>query len=119
MSTPSIERDERTITVENASYRCGSLFMSFGVLALVAYRSFARNEANRDLLALVVLGGFVPEPLSGLQQSPDGALGQNPDRCAAFVGRRHVPAFHSAGAKKDAQSSIRMKKKVMIRGSGS
>ena len=30
------------------------------MLALVAYRSFARNEANWDLLALVILGGLVP-----------------------------------------------------------
>ena len=27
MSTPSIERDERTITVENASYRCGKVII--------------------------------------------------------------------------------------------
>ena len=60
MSTPSVERDERTVAVENASYRWGSLFMSFGVLALVAYRSFARNETNWDLIALVILGGLVP-----------------------------------------------------------
>ncbi len=60
MNTPPVERDERTVAVENASYRWGYLFTSFGVLALVAYRSFARNEANWDLLALVILGGLVP-----------------------------------------------------------
>ena len=60
MNTPSIERDERTVAVENASYRWGYLCTSFGVLALVAYRSFARNEANWDLVALVIFGGFVP-----------------------------------------------------------
>ena len=27
MSTPSIERDERTIAVENASYRCGKVMI--------------------------------------------------------------------------------------------
>ena len=60
MSAPSIDRDERTIAVENASYRLGYLFTSFGLLALVAYRSFARGESNWDLLALVIVGGLVP-----------------------------------------------------------
>ena len=50
-------RDERTLAVENASYRWAYLFLSFGLLAAVAYRSFARGEQSWDLLALVVLGG--------------------------------------------------------------
>ena len=33
--------------------------VSFGLLALVAYRSLARSEASWDLLGLVVLGGLV------------------------------------------------------------
>ena len=65
MSAPSIDRDERTIAVENASYRLGYLFISFGLLALVAYRSFARNESNWDLLALVIAGGLVPNIYQG------------------------------------------------------
>lgn len=60
MSAISVQRDERTVAVENASYRWGYVLMSFGVLALVAYRSFARGESNWDLLALVVVGGLVP-----------------------------------------------------------
>jgi hypothetical protein len=60
MSNTFVERDERTLAVENASYRLGYLFLSFGVLVLVAYRSFVHHESSWDLLALVILGGFVP-----------------------------------------------------------
>ena len=60
MSTGSpVQRDERTVLVENASYRWAYLFLSFGLLVLVAYRSFVHHESSWDLLALVVLGGGV------------------------------------------------------------
>ena len=65
MTPMSVQRDERTVAVENASYRWGYLLMSFGVLVSVAYRSFARGESNWDLLALVVLGGLVPNVYQG------------------------------------------------------
>ncbi|MBK5298903.1 MAG: hypothetical protein JJE40_17250 [Vicinamibacteria bacterium] len=65
MNPMSVQRDERTVAVENASYRWGYLLMSFGVLVSVAYRSFARGESNWDLLALVVLGGLVPNVYQG------------------------------------------------------
>ena len=60
MSTPAVvHRDERTTAVENASYRWAYLFLSFGLLALVGYRSFVNHEHPWDLLALVILGGGV------------------------------------------------------------
>lgn len=68
MTAPSIERDERTIAIENASYRWGYLFTSFCLLAVVAYRSFARNEENWDLLALVIVGGLVPNLYQGFNR---------------------------------------------------
>jgi hypothetical protein len=55
----ALDRDERTLTVENASYRWAYHFISFGLLVIVAYRSFTWDEASWDLLALVVLGGVV------------------------------------------------------------
>ena len=58
-TTPTIDRDERTVAVENASYRWAYLFLSFGLLALVAYRGFVHHENSWDLTALVVLGGFL------------------------------------------------------------
>jgi hypothetical protein len=58
-TTPAVDRDERTVAVENASYRWAYLFLSFGLLGLVAYRSFVHRESPWDLMALVVLGGFL------------------------------------------------------------
>jgi hypothetical protein len=52
-------RDERTEFVENSSYRWAHLVLSYGVLASVAYRGFARNETSWDLLALVIVAGAV------------------------------------------------------------
>jgi hypothetical protein len=54
-----VDRDERTVAVENASYRWAYNFMSFGLLLLVAYRSFVHHESSWDLFALVILGGGV------------------------------------------------------------
>jgi hypothetical protein len=59
MKDETIMRDERTITVENSSYRWGYLLLSFGLLAVVACRSFIWGQSSWDLLALVVLGGVV------------------------------------------------------------
>jgi len=52
-------RDERTTSVENASYRWAYLALSFGLLLDTAYRALVRQEAGWDLLALVLLGGLV------------------------------------------------------------
>ena len=65
MSATTLQRDERTDAVENASYRWGYLVMSFGVLVLVMYRSFVLDESNWDLLALVVGGGVVTSVYQG------------------------------------------------------
>jgi hypothetical protein len=54
-----VQRDERTVVVENESYRWAYLFLSFGVLLVLIYRSFVRQESAWDLLALVVLAGAV------------------------------------------------------------
>ena len=59
MKDQSIIRDERTIAVENSSYRWAYLLLSFGLLVIVAYRSFLWRESSWDLMVLVLLGGFV------------------------------------------------------------
>lgn len=59
MTSGPVERDERTIAVENAGYRWSNLVLSFGLLLLTMYRSLVRHEASWDLLGLVVLGGAV------------------------------------------------------------
>ncbi len=52
-------RDEREVVVDNAADRLAYVVLSFGLLALVAYRSFARGEASWDLIGLVIVGGLV------------------------------------------------------------
>ena len=59
MSTPVVERDERTVSVENASYRVAYLVLSYGVLLSVMFRSFMYRESAWGLMALVVLTGGV------------------------------------------------------------
>ena len=66
---PNITRDERTVAVENASYRWGYLVLAFGLLLSTAYRAFARDESSWDLLALVVLSGVVTTALQWRRQT--------------------------------------------------
>lgn len=68
-ATPPVDRDERTAAVENASYRWAYLFVSFGLLVLVAYRSFRHGESPWDLLALVLLGGGLASAYQGYHQT--------------------------------------------------
>lgn len=59
MNSTPILRDERTIQVENASYRAGYLVLSYGLLIIVMVRGFFFQQSSWDLLGLVVLGGLV------------------------------------------------------------
>jgi hypothetical protein len=60
MSTPEcVARDERTVAVENASYRWAYLLLTYALLVDVMYRSLVRHEAAWDLMALVIVGGIV------------------------------------------------------------
>lgn len=61
----SIERDERMLAVENASYRWAYLFLSFGLLLDVVYRSTTLHENSWDLMALVILGGVAATAYQG------------------------------------------------------
>ncbi|MGB2716269.1 MAG: DUF6442 family protein [Vicinamibacterales bacterium] len=59
MTLSDVHRDERTLHVENASYRWAFHVFAYGLLLIVMYRSYIANEAAWDLLALVVVGGAV------------------------------------------------------------
>jgi hypothetical protein len=52
-------RDEREATIDRAGDRVAYVVLSYGLLAIVAYRSFVEGQASWDLLALVVIGGLV------------------------------------------------------------
>lgn len=65
MTANAVDRDERTVAVENASYRAAYLLLSYGLLGITAYRGFVREESAWDLLALVILGGLVAAAYQG------------------------------------------------------
>jgi hypothetical protein len=68
MTAAPILRDERTVAVENASYRWSYLLLSFGLLGATAWRAFGRGEAAWDLLALVIAAGLVNTLYQGRQR---------------------------------------------------
>lgn len=51
-------RDEREVSVDRAADRA-YVVLSFGLLAVVAYRSFVEGVASWELLGLVLFGGAV------------------------------------------------------------
>ena len=59
MNDELVTRDERTISVENASYRLAYTIVSFGLLISVAVRGLLFNEASWDLLGLVIVSSLV------------------------------------------------------------
>ena len=63
-----VSKDERTMAVENTSYRWAYLVLSFGLLIDVSYRGLVHNETSWDLLALVVLTGLVATLYQGAQK---------------------------------------------------
>ena len=52
-------RDERELSVDRAADRLAYVVLSFGLLAVVAYRSFVDGVASWELLGLVLVGGAV------------------------------------------------------------
>jgi len=57
--TTMVTRDERETRIDLAACRIEYLVVSYGLLRIVAYRSFVNGEAAWDLIGLVILGGFV------------------------------------------------------------
>jgi hypothetical protein len=53
-----VPRDERELSVDLAADRLSYLVVSFGLLGIVAWRSFAKDEAPWDLLTLVIVSGI-------------------------------------------------------------
>jgi hypothetical protein len=59
MNNPPIIKDERTRSIEDASYRVGFNIICFGLLIDLVFRSVLYpNESVWDLMALVVISGF-------------------------------------------------------------
>jgi hypothetical protein len=77
-----VVRDERTVVVEDASYRFAYLFITFALLLDVMYRSLVRREASWELLAIVLLGGAI----STLYQWRHQILTRHSAKLALFTG---------------------------------
>lgn len=52
-------RDEREVAIDRAGDRLAYLVISYGLLGVVAWRSFVDGAATVELLALVILSGAV------------------------------------------------------------
>ena len=73
MSTDhSVMRDERTVAVENASFRWGFNFVLFALLADVMYRGLFRNEAAWDLMGLVIISSGSRPYIKPVRRYGDG-----------------------------------------------
>ncbi len=59
MANKKLEKDERALAVEKASYFLAFRVIAFAILCDVIYRSFMLNEAPWDLLGIVIIGGLV------------------------------------------------------------
>ena len=57
--TRLMARDEREARIDDSADRIAYLVLSYGLLAIVAYRGLVERVASWELLALVVLGGVV------------------------------------------------------------
>lgn len=57
--TSLLPRDERELAVDLAADRLAAIVLSFGILAIVAWRAFVDDEASWELLALLILSGIV------------------------------------------------------------
>ena len=56
---PVVLRDERTVAVENTSFKWACNFITFALLIDVMYRGLVRSEAAWDLMALACVPGII------------------------------------------------------------
>lgn len=81
-------RDEREVSVDRAGDRLAYVVLSFGLLMVIAYRSFVEGVGSWELLGLVVLGGGVSHRVSALAGCPDASGGAHPGIHGAHRPRR-------------------------------
>ena len=72
-----IQRDERTVTVENSSFSLGYKFVCFALLFDVAYRAFKNGEPSWDLMAIVILSGVLTTAYQARNKILNRALARN------------------------------------------
>lgn len=87
-NSPLVERDERTVAVENASYRWAYGFLAYALLIDVAYRGIVHHEAAWDLMALVFVGGILCTVYQAHLKTLAHGCGQR-GSCSSPALRRH------------------------------
>ncbi len=55
----TVECDERTEMIQNASYKLGYLAVTFALLLDIALRAWGRSESAWDLFAVVIGSGLI------------------------------------------------------------
>ena len=60
-SVPTVERDERTVAVENASYKWAFTFLCCALIIDMLYRCIFRHEFVWDFLAMLMVAGGICE----------------------------------------------------------
>lgn len=55
MTNKLVEKDERTTSIENASYKIGFHFMTYALFIDVIYRGLRFHEGSFDLILIVLL----------------------------------------------------------------
>jgi hypothetical protein len=69
MTARPVDRDERTIAVQNATFKWGYLLVTYGLLASIAWRAFGKGEQSWDLLALVIGSGLLMTALQARERT--------------------------------------------------
>jgi hypothetical protein len=90
---PTILRDERTVVVENASYKWACIFITFALFIDVAYRGLVRNEAAWDLMALACVPGIISTIYQARQKTMEGWVAVVMV-CAAVVVAAYIAASY-------------------------
>ena len=97
MKTATVDHDERTVAIENTSYRWAYLFLSFGLLAIVVFRSFALHQSSWDLLAIVILSGVIAAVFRGREHAFTGGAAKS--ATLAIIGGLIAATLLSYGAR--------------------
>jgi len=68
MKNEPILRDERYYAVENASYKIGFMILTYGLFAVIIFRSFVFHESNWDLFALIIVASLAATIYQGVHK---------------------------------------------------
>ena len=69
MNEQPICQDERTLAVQNRSFRLAYALLAYGLLADILIRAFLRHEVNWDLVALVLAGGILAKAYQAVNKA--------------------------------------------------